>query len=451
MGYIPNTPEDRVEMLAVLGLESISELFEKAVPPELMMEGELELPEPLSEYEALREAGALAFANSDSGTAVSFLGAGAYDHFIPAIVNHIISRPEFETAYTPYQAEVSQGTLQAIFEFQSMIAMLTGMDVANASVYDGGSALAEAALLAMDHTRRKKLVVSGMMNPHYLKVMRTYTGPSGGRIEICPAKNGITDYDALADMIDDETAAVFVQNPNFEGCIEDGFAVREAITDRKTLLVVSADPISLPMITPPGEYGADIAVGEGQPLGIPLGYGGPYLGLFAASKKFIRKMPGRLIGATRDEDGRRGYVMTLQTREQHIRREKATSNICTNQALCALAATVYMSLIGESGMKKISRLCFDKSHYLVNKLSGIDSVELINGNEFFREFTLRLPVKAGEVLRDMAADGFLAGVPMARFYPERDRDILIAVTEKRSKVEMDEFCEALEAVIADLI
>ena len=447
MGYIPNTPEDRREMLKALGLKSVEELLEKALPKKDIINKPLNLPEPLSEYEAFMEALALASTNADVQTTISFLGAGAYDHFIPAAVHHITDRPEFETAYTPYQAEVSQGTLQAIFEFQSMIAMLMGMDVANASLYDGANAIAEAGLLATNITRRKKIIVPEHLHPYYLAVLKTYSHPSGIEIITCPAKGGTTDIEALSGLIDGDTAAVILQSPNFVGCIEDGFAFREAIGDSKALLIASVDPISLGMLAPPGEYDADIAVGEGQGLGNSLGFGGPFLGLFAAKERFVRKMPGRLIGASTDDAGTRGYVMTLQTREQHIRREKATSNICTNQALCALAATVYLSLVGENGIKKIANLCYDKAHYLASRLREIDGIDLAYDEPFFNEFALRLPKPADGLILDMASQGFLAGVPMSRFDADRPNDILVAVTEKRSKDDMDHFAEALAEAV----
>ncbi|HHS50452.1 MAG TPA: aminomethyl-transferring glycine dehydrogenase subunit GcvPA [candidate division Zixibacteria bacterium] len=449
MGFIPNTPEDRKAMLEALGLSSIEELLEKGIPKELMLKKPIELPEPLSEYEALKEAAMLAEDNLDVQSWMSFLGAGAYDHFIPSAVHHIIGRPEFETAYTPYQAEVSQGTLQAIFEFQSMIAMLMGMDVANASVYDGASAVAEAGMLALASVKGNKIVVSGHVHPSYIEVLRTYVHPNGAEIVICPTKGGATDISALKSLIDDDTVAVIMQSPNFVGCIEDGFAFREAIGERKALLVAVTDPISLGMLAPPGDYDADIAVGEGQGLGNPVGFGGPFLGLFAAKDKFVRKMPGRLIGASTDEAGTRGFVMTLQTREQHIRREKATSNICTNEALCALGASVYLALLGETGIKTVARLCYDKAHYLADKLTQIEGLEMAYDEPFFKEFAVKLPVPAEEVFEPLIPMGYLAGVPLSKFYPERENELLIAVTEKRTVEEMDEFTEALAEVLKD--
>lgn len=447
MGYIPNTPDDRAAMLDAMGYGSIEELIRDAVPDELISDRLPKLPDPLSEMEALGEAWALSATNADSNSFVSFLGAGAYDHFIPSAVGHITSRPEFATAYTPYQAEVSQGTLQAIFEFQTMIARLTGMDVANASMYDGPTALAEAALMAVGEKRREKILVPEHLHPHYLKVLRTYTYPTGIELITVPAKGGITDYGKLAELADDTIAAAIVQNPNFVGCIENGFEFAKAIEDSGAELLAVADPISLGMLTPPGEYGADLTVGEAQSLGNAVGFGGPYIGFFAAGQKHVRKMPGRLIGASTDDKGTRGFVMTLQTREQHIRREKATSNICTNEALCALAATVYLSLVGEKGFKEISSQCYHKAHYLADKLANVDGIEILYDEPFFREFVIRLNMTATEFVQAMAAEGFLAGVPMRRFYPEKKNELLIAVTEKRSRTEMDDFVEVASEVI----
>ncbi len=447
MGYIPNTPEDRKAMLSAMGYSSFEELLRSAVPDELLCQRSPKLPEPLSEMEGLAEAWALSATNADSASFISFLGAGAYDHYIPAAVGHITSRPEFATAYTPYQAEVSQGTLQAIFEFQSLIARLTGMDVANASMYDGPTALAEAVLMAVGEKRRERILVPEHLHPHYLKVLKTYTHPTGIELITVPARGGVTDYGKLAEMADDTIAAGVIQNPNFAGCIEDGFAFAEAIEKSGAELLAVADPISLGMLTPPGEYGADIALGEAQPLGNSVGFGGPYIGFFGAREKHVRKMPGRLIGASTDDKGTRGFVMTLQTREQHIRREKATSNICTNEALCALSATVYLSLMGEGGFKEIASQCYHKAHYLADKLAEIDGVEMVYDDPFFREFAVRLSMPAREFVEAMAANGFLAGVPMQRFYPEKENELLIAVTEKRSKTEMDDFAEVTAEVL----
>jgi len=447
MGFIPNTPNDRAEMLRVMGYETVEELLCAAVPKELFSKRLPKLPEPLSEMEGLAEAWALSATNADSASFVSFLGAGAYDHYIPAAVGHITSRPEFATAYTPYQAEVSQGTLQAIFEFQSLISRLTAMDVANASMYDGPTALAEAVLMAVGEKRRYKVLVPEHLHPHYLQVLRTYVNPTGIELITVPATGGITDYEALGRLATDEIAAAIIQNPNFVGCIEDGFAFADAIKDSNSVFIAVADPISLGILTPPGEYGVEIAVGEAQPLGNPVGFGGPYIGYFAAREKHIRKMPGRLIGASTDDKGTRGFVMTLQTREQHIRREKSTSNICTNEALCALAATVYLSLMGEHGFREIAEQSYHKAHYLADKLGEIPGTEILYDAPFFSEFAIRLSKPADKVLISLAADGFLAGVPLDRFYPERTNDILIAVTEKIDKADIDNFVETLAELL----
>ncbi len=447
MGFIPNTPEDRKAMLAAMGYASFEELLQKAVPKELLCAAKIDMPGPLSEMEALTEAFALSSSNADTNSYVSFLGAGAYDHYIPAAVGAIASRPEFATAYTPYQAEVSQGTLQAIFEFQSLIAMLTSMDVANASMYDGPTALAEAVLMAVGEKKRNRILIPELLNPHYRQVLRTYTRPTGIELVEIPSVGGLTDIEKLKSLADDTVAAVILQNPNFLGYVEDGFAFKRAVEDSGAVFIAVVDPLSLGILTPPGEYGAEIALGEGQPLGIPIGFGGPYLGFFAAREKHVRKMPGRLIGASTDDKGTRGFVMTLQTREQHIRREKATSNICTNQALCALASTVYLSMLGENGFKKIAGLCFHKAHYLAKRLAEVKGVQLLNDAPFFREFAIRLSEPTDRMLEDMSANGYLAGVPLKRFYPERENDLLIAVTEKRSKTEMDQFVETLDEVL----
>lgn len=449
MGYIPNTPDDMREMLALLGLKSIEELIGKAVPEELLRKTELELPEKMSEFDALSESASLASLNADSSVLSTFLGAGAYDHFVPAVVRHIISRPEFYTAYTPYQAEVSQGTLQAIFEYQSLIANITAMDVSNASMYDGATALAEAALLANSHTGRNRVVVSELIHPYYLSVLKTFLRSSRTEIVLAPCPKGATDFDKLANLVDDKTSALLFQNPNFHGSVENGFLMKKAVEGKGALLIACVDPISLGLFTPPGKYGADIVVGEGQSLGIPLGFGGPYLGFFCAKEEFVRKMPGRLIGVSKDASGKRGYVMTLQTREQHIRREKATSNICTNSALCALAATVYLSILGESGFRDVAGLCYNKAHYLAEKLSEIKGVKIVHDTQFFKEFLVELPAFAEDVFEDMLEEGFLAGVPMSRFEPENKNQMLIAVTEKRSKEEMDKYVELLKEILEE--
>ncbi len=442
MGFVPNTEEDRQEMLKAIGVSSFEELISD-IPPEIRLKEDLKLPEPLSEYEVLKELREISEKNLDLNHAISFLGGGAYDHFIPSAVFTIISRSEFYTAYTPYQAEVSQGTLQAIYEYQTMICRLTGMDVANASMYDGGSALAEAVLLALGHTGRNEVIIAGPINPNYLSVVRTYTHPKKADIKLTRFDSGICDIDDLKSKVTDKTACVVVQQPNFFGNIEDVFEIEKLAHNVGALLIVAVDPISLGILIPPGEYGADVVVGEGQPLGIPLSFGGPYLGIFAVKEFLIRKIPGRLSGITIDRDGERGFVLTLQTREQHIRREKATSNICTNQGLMMLAATVYMALMGKHGLREVAKLCLQKSHYLAEQISKINGFKLKYNQPFFKEFVVQTPIPVSEIKRKLQQKKILPGIDLSKFDGYGD-GLLIAVTEKRTKKEMDLFIEELK-------
>ncbi len=442
MGFVPNTEEDRQEMLKAIGVSSFEELISD-IPPEIRLKEDLKLPEPLSEYEALKELREISEKNLDLNHAISFLGGGAYDHFIPSAVFTIISRSEFYTAYTPYQAEVSQGTLQAIYEYQTMICRLTGMDVANASMYDGGSALAEAVLLALGHTGRNEVIIAGPINPNYLSVIRTYTHPKRADIKLTRFDSGICDIDDLKNKVTDKTACVVVQQPNFFGNIEDVFEIEKLAHNVGALFIVAIDPISLGILIPPGEYGADVVVGEGQPLGIPLSFGGPYLGIFAVKEFLIRKIPGRLSGITIDRDGERGFVLTLQTREQHIRREKATSNICTNQGLMMLAATVYMALMGKQGLREVAKLCLQKSHYLAEQISKVNGFKLKYNQPFFKEFVVQTPIPASEIKKKLQQKKILPGIDISKFDGYGD-GLLIAVTEKRTKKEMDLFIEELK-------
>ena len=375
MRYIPNTPEDREEMLKAIGAVGFGELI-SSIPDALLLKAPLDLPPALSEHELLSEMEAMAKLDADSDSRVCFLGGGAYDHFIPSVVGHIASRSEFYTSYTPYQAEVSQGTLQAAFEYQTMVCELTGMGAANASMYDGASAMAEAALMAQRLTKRDETAVSMAVHPNYRKTLRTYLrGIKAGVLEIpYHAGEGTTDLTALSEDVTDKTACVIVQYPNFFGCVEDLPAAGRIAKEKGALLVVVCDPIALGILKSPGELGTDIVVGEGQPLGKTLSFGGPYLGLFACREEHLRQMPGRVVGETRDANGKRGYVLTLQTREQHIKRERATSNICTNEALVALMAAVYMAAMGRHGMRKVAELCLQKSHYAVDALTAWVSV-----------------------------------------------------------------------------
>ncbi len=436
MPYIANTPENIQDMLARIGVKDFNELIAD-IPRDILLKSKLDLPAPLSEMEAAKEISGISKTNRPAGEMISFLGGGAYDHYIPAAVDHILSRPEFYTAYTPYQAEVSQGTLQVIWEFQSLIAALTGMDVANASMYDGATALTEAGLMACSHTKRKKLIISSTVHPDYREVLKTYC--RGLNIEIIeiPWKDGATSLEELEKTIDDKTAAVLIQQPNFLGALEPVEEISDIAHNKGALLLVSADPISLGLLKTPGSYGADIVTGEGQPLGIPMGLGGPYLGLLAAKNNLLRLMPGRIVGLTTDQQGREGLVLTMQAREQHIRREKASSNICSNQALCALAATVYLSLMGRDGIKQVAELCLQKSHYLAEQLGPAFKAP------FFKEFVYKTKRPASQVLAELKQKGILAGLDLGRFYKQLEGHLLISVTEKRTRQELDLLIQAL--------
>ncbi len=445
MRYLPNTDADRKLMLESIGVESVDDLF-TPIPEKVRLDRSLDLPAGLSEMELVRHMRALAGENLCTDACVSFLGAGVYDHYLPAAVDHMLTRGEFYTAYTPYQPEVSQGTLQAIFEFQTLVTQLTGMDVANASMYDGSTAMAEAALMAGRVKRKgERVLISEAVHPEYRTVVNTYIHTVGWEMTTIPAVDGATDVAALKDAMDDDVVAVLVQNPNFFGVVEAMDELRELSEDMgKAQLVVACDPISLALLKPPADYGADIVVGEGQPLGNPMSYGGPYLGFFASTQKNIRAMPGRIIGQTTDVEGTRGYVMTLQTREQHIRRERATSNICSNQALNALAATVYLSLMGEEGLREVAEHSTQKAHYAARAIAELDGYELCFDRPFFKEFVVRCPRPAGEIVAQVLDEGILAGVDLGRFSKDMEDCLLVAVTEKRTKDEIDRLVAALE-------
>jgi glycine dehydrogenase subunit 1 len=445
MAYIPHSDADRREMMAAIGIQHLDDLY-KAVP-EAVRFPDLDLPSALSEMEAMDELQALAEANLDLGHAACFLGAGAYHHFIPAVVDHILRRNEFYTAYTPYQPEVSQGTLQAIFEYQSLIIALTGMDVANASLYDGATALAEAVSMALSHHRGKRgrIVFSPAIHPHYRAVARTYL--AGMDVRIAGDETSKTDLQTLTGLVDQQTALVAVQYPDFFGRIADFTSLGEAAHAAGALLCVVVNPLALGMLKPPSEFGADIVVGEGQPLGIPLSYGGPYLGLMATTQALVRKMPGRLVGETVDAQGRRGYVLTLTPREQHIRREKATSNICTNQGLMALAALVYLAALGKDGLRRVAELCYYKAHYAAAEVAKLDGYELWSASPFFHEFVVRCPRPIGEINTALLEEhDILGGYDLGQEYPELERHMLIAVTERNDRDEIDELVAALQEV-----
>jgi glycine dehydrogenase subunit 1 len=445
MSYVPNTDRNRKEMLKAIGATGLDELLQ-TVPQTVRLKQDLRLPPALSEPELTKLLQDVAGRNTHSGQAICFLGGGAYDHFVPAIVDHIISRSEFYTAYTPYQAEVSQGTLQSIYEFQSLICGLTGMDVANASMYDGATAAAEAALLAHGHTGRSQILVAESVNPNYRKVIETYCCSIKMKVDYIPSSQGLTDPDRLREKTSDKVACVIVQTPNFLGLLENVKDMEPVVHSSGALFILVCDPISLGLLRTPGEYNADIAVGEGQVLGNSLNLGGPYLGYFAARQSLVRKMPGRIVAATTDTRGRRGFVMTLQTREQHIRREKATSNICTNQALCALAACVYLSLMGENGIRKVAQLCLQKSHYAAEQIAGIEGFSLGYASPFFKEFAVDTPVSASGIISALLDKGIFAGLDLGSFDPKLKNRLLVCVTEKRTKEEIDLLVEGLRGV-----
>lgn len=443
MSFVPNTSEEQKLMLERIGVSDFSELI-SGIPDEVKFQGLLDLPPTLSEFEAMKLLEEYAGKNKTASTHTCYLGGGAYDHFIPSIVGAVLQKPEFKTAYTPYQAEVSQGTLQVMYEFQSMIAELTGMDVSNASLYDAGSALAEACFMANAHNRKTEFLIAGTVNPLYIRVMNTITVGREFTFKTFVKEDGSTDLDALKNAISDKTSAVIVQQPNFFGNLEEVIEIEKITHSVKALYVVIAAPISLGLLESPGNYNADIVVGEGQSLGISLDFGGPYLGIFACKQEFVRKMPGRLCGVTEDKDGKRCYVLTLQTREQQIKREKATSNICTNQGLFMLAATVYMETMGKQGIKEVAENSFKNAHYLAENIAKLNGFKLSNNLPFFNEFVIDTPVPAERIILDAEEKGILAGMDISKYIPGKD-GLMIAVTEKRSKEDLDNFVAFLSS------
>ena len=443
MSYVLNTADDVAAMLAQIGAASVDELF-APIPPELRLKRPLKIPPALGEIELTRHMAQLAAKNTSAASAVCFLGGGAYDHFIPSAVDAVAGRSEFYTAYTPYQAEASQGTLQAVYEFQTMMCQLTGMDVANASLYEGGSAVAEAVLMAMGITGRTgEVLVAESVHPEYRETLATYTANLKCRVRVLPTPDGFLNPDDVARAVTDDTIAVVAQSPNFFGHLEEMRAIGAAAKQRGAVFIASFDPTGVGLLKTPGDYGADIAVGEGQGVGTPLGFGGPYLGILACRQEYLRKIPGRLVGETTDRHGKRCWTLTLQTREQHIRREKATSNICTNQGLFALRAAVHLTALGPQGLKETSELCLRKAHYAADVLTKIPGVSLTFRTPFFKEFALTVPGDAGKLLGGLRQDGFLAGLPLGRWYPQHANAILVAVTEKRTRGEIDALAEAM--------
>ncbi|KIL48505.1 glycine dehydrogenase subunit 1 [Jeotgalibacillus alimentarius] len=440
--YLPMTEQDQKEMLKTIGVSSVEELFED-IPEKVRFKGELNIKPAKTESALMKELAQLAGKNADTQKNTSFLGAGVYDHYSPVIMDHVISRSEFYTAYTPYQPEISQGELQAIFEFQTMIAELTGMDVANSSMYDGGTSFAEAAMLSAGQTKRKKVLVSGAVHPESKAVLKTYAAGQHIEVVTIPEKDGRTDLEQLASLMSDEIAAVMVQYPNFFGQIERLDEIEKLTHANKAMFVVSSNPLSLGALTPPGAFGADIVVGDAQPFGLPQSFGGPHCGYFAVTKKLMRKVPGRLVGETNDEEGQRGYVLTLQAREQHIRRDKATSNICSNQALNALASSVTMTALGKQGIQDIAHQNLQKAAYAKKQLQAA-GVKVINGGYTFNEFVIELNKPVSEVNKELMKKQIIGGYDLGRDFESRSNQMLIAVTEQRTKEEIDLLAEELK-------
>ncbi len=440
MSYIANTEAQKAEMLKACGVESINDLFK--IIPEKLRPQSFDLPEGRSELEVLELCRGIASRNYSH--LVNFLGGGFYDHFVPSAVDALAGRSEFYTAYTPYQPEMSQGTLQIIYEYQTYICRLTEMNVSNASVYDGGTALYEACQMALHATRKRKIVMDGGLNPVYRKMLYSYTANLSIDFAEAPVTHGQSDRDQIFEALDDDTAAVILQNPNFFGVIDDHSDIVEHCHKRGILVIQSVYPVAMSVLKSPGEIGVDIATGEGQSLGIPLAFGGPYLGFIATTSKLARRMPGRLVGRTRDSRDGDAFVLTLQAREQHIRREKATSNICTNEALCALRAHAYLSLLGTAGLKEVAELCMAKAAYARERLKAIPGVEVMEANPVFNEFTVKLPMDAGDLAGMMIERGIAPGLPLGRYYDGMDNYLLVALTEKRTKYEIGNFAETME-------
>ena len=452
MKYISNTPAEQKQMLQEIGVEEISDLFQ-AIPDNIKFDRSFNLPEALSELELRELVKEKAAKNLDLSNFDSYLGAGSYDHYIPAIIDHLILRSEFYTAYTPYQAELSQGTLQAMYEYQSMICELTGMGISNASLLDGASALGEAVIMARRHTRNSRVLLPKTLHPAYANVARTYGEPHGLDFVDLPLEGGQLKLKSLENELDEETAAVVVQYPNFFGSLEEMKKIAELLEDySKALLIVAANPIALGLLTPPGDFGADIVVGEGQPLGNTVNYGGPNLGYMAIKddRRLLRQLPGRLVGKTEDVEGETGYVMTMQTREQHIRREKATSNICTNQALNALMGSIYMATMGKEGLQEVANQCYQKTRYLIARLTELEDVEVVNQDNHFNEFWLKVDrpgTSLEEIEQKMCERDILAGVNLAELTDQEG--LLVCVTEKKTRQDLDNYVKSLEVVLND--
>jgi glycine cleavage system P protein (glycine dehydrogenase) subunit 1 len=446
--YTSTTPEDLQAMLAAIGVGSLQELFDRQIPAAVRLERSLDLPTGMSEHEVYAHLRALAARNTSAEDELTFLGAGMYDHYVPAVVDMLMERSEFLTPYTPYQPEISQGGLQVMFEYQTAISELTALPVSNASVYEGPSAVAAAAYLAKIANGKQKVVVSRGVHPHARAALRTTVAAYGGEVVEVGLRDGVTDADAWAAAIDQDTGAVIFAQPNFLGAVEDAAALASAAKDSPAVVVGSYDPIPLGILKPPGECGVDVAVGEGQTLGNRLDFGGPSFGFFAATEAYLRRMPGRIAGETRDVDGRRGFVLTLQTREQHIRREKATSNICTAQALNALAGVVYLSWLGRRGLVELGELLLQRTHYARAALTAIDGVEALHEQPVVREFALRLQAPVDKVIARCQDAGINPGFALGREYDEHADGLLVAITEQRSKADIDRLVDVLGAAVA---
>ena len=442
--YIPLTKEDQTHMLKQIGVDGIDDLFSD-IPDDLKLNRKLNLPDGISEHEVRRKMTDISKKNKNLDDFISFLGAGAYDHYIPSVVSHVAGRSEFYTSYTPYQPEISQGTLQYIFEFQSMMSELTGMDVINASMYDGATATAEAAIMAMRSNNRNKIIVAATIHPATLAVLKTYCHFREIDLVVLPEKQGRVDNEQLS-CIDGDTSAVIVQSPNFYGLIEDVSTIEKTTHDNKALLIMNVDPSSLGVLKSPGEYKADIVAGEGQGLGIPLSFGGPYLGFIGTTNKLMRKMPGRICGLTEDIEGKPGYVLTLQAREQHIRREKATSNICSNQSLCALRAVVYLSTMGQKGLKEVALQSLSKAHYAKEQLLATGVMKEVHQGPFFKEFVLESTLDAAMIEEALLKKRIIGPLRIEKLLENQKNRLLFAVTEKRTKDEIDQMVNVIREV-----
>lgn len=445
MNYVPNTLDQREQLLARIGVKSIDELF-KDIPETVRLKTSLNVPGGLAEQDLVKLVKGIANRNGNLEEYTSYLGAGAYEHYIPSYVDQLLLRSEFYTAYTPYQPEISQGTLMAIYEYQTLVCELTGMDAANASMYDGASALAEASLMSCDATRRKKVLVPTTIHPEYREVLQTYLPPRGVEMIEVPSKDGIVDLDALEKCLEKDVAGVLLQSPNFFGAVEKAEQIGKLAHDQGALFIMSVNPVSIGLLKSPGELGADIVVGEGQPFGNPLNYGGPYLGYLATRDKYVRRMPGRIVGATTDKNGKKGYVLTLQAREQHIRREKATSNICSNEALCALAFTIHLTGLGKKGLKDMANLNLQKAHYAAQEIAKLPGMRLAYDQPFFHEFVIETKVNPTQINQELLKDKIIGGLDLSRFYPELDHHLLFCVTETKSKADIDQLVARLGEV-----